>query len=262
MKTYDWLLLLFYLGDKISRPTLANLCAGFEEFEHRFDVRQTLLRWENQRLIRRHQTAKGVVYCLTDAARRLAEPWPDPEQHWSRRWDGVWRVFLFDLPSADRKLRTMLWRWLRQHRFGYLQHSVWIRPEPVKELVETLSWFRENPEEFALLESRRVTGVSDACLVQAAWDFDKVNDAYHRYIEELSSLSARLNRTRSPAEAVLCLRSERGSYADALAIDPLLPRRLLPPDYLGEQALAARRGFLKEVRTHLRPLLEAISTAV
>lgn len=254
MNAQDLLSLLLYLGDKISLPTLANLCAGYEEFEYRTGLLPAMRRWEEGGLIQRAGTARQVVYRLTNAGRRRLEPFGDPEEFWKRGWDGLWRAFLFDLPSSEHRLRMMLWRWLREHRFGYLQDSVWVRPDPVSELVETLEWFRENPENFVVLEARTIKGGSDAALVKGAWDFAKINAGYRRYLASVDSCQEAVAKPIRPAELAALVRRERTAYVQALAIDPLLPKRLLPPDYLGRKAYEAHRRFGHAVHRRVQRL--------
>ncbi len=248
MRGQDLLELLLYVGDKLSRPTLANLCADFERSAHKFDLRQAAIRWEKQGLMQKTRTARETVYQLTDRGRRLFERIDDPRKVWARNWDGRWRLFLFDLPSHDVRLRQMLWRWLRGHRFGYLQYSVWISPNAVEALVRTLEWFQENPEQFALLEARKITGVSDAALVQGAWDFAEINSRYERYLKEMRNWHQLTANAKTAAVLASVLREERTAYAHALMMDPLLPRSIWPPSYRGPQAEQQHRQFRQRLR--------------
>jgi phenylacetic acid degradation operon negative regulatory protein len=251
MKSEGWLSLLLYVGDKLSRPTLRNLCAGCDEFEYRTGLIRALRRWEDAGLVEQVERAGAVVYRLTAQGEKRADGLPDPAPEWNRRWDRLWRVFVFDLPSSEHRTRTKLWRWLREHRFGYLQDSVWIRPHPVSDLVSTLEWFRDNPESFAVFEARQVAGGSDASLVAGAWDIEKLNARYREYLETLNELSASLSQARLPGQVPLLLGKERLAYAMPLMMDPLLPKCLWPRGYLGETARKHREQFLERVRNRL-----------
>ena len=242
---------LLYAGDKLMRPTLHNLLGGDEELTRRAATERALLRAEKLGWVERTREAKQFVYRLTAEGRRWIEPFDDPREAWNSAWDGLWRVFAFDLPSSERRLRVVLWRWLREHRFGYLQDSVWIRPHPIGTLLETLEWVRENPESFLVLEARRVTGGSDAGLVHGAWDFRAINNAYQVHLDFLASQSPAALGKRSAAELSAIIAKERTLYAHALARDPLLPARLLPSEYLGREAHRARQQFAARVGSRL-----------
>jgi DNA-binding transcriptional regulator PaaX len=137
---YTDLLICFYWAmDSLTRPTLRNLTAGYEEFAHRRDIQGLLQALRRGGLIERTHPRGRAVYRLTDKGRRRAQP-PDPTAHWNRRWDGAWRVLTFDLPAHRKQDRVRLWRALRQRRFGLLQQSVWIWPHEMetalREIVE------------------------------------------------------------------------------------------------------------------------------
>jgi len=57
-----------------------------------------------------------------------------------KRWDGKWRVVLFDIPEKDRVFRDILRQHLKDLRFRKLQNSVFVSPypfeKPILELVE------------------------------------------------------------------------------------------------------------------------------
>jgi len=257
MNAYDWLEGVMFLLDKASRPTLQNLCAPYEEFQYHSGLGRALTRWESEGLIKREEKAREVVFRLTDDGRHQIEPFPNVAEYWDKPWDGVWRTFLFDLPSRDKRLRMTLWRWLRDHRFGYLQDSVWVRPHPITELVQTLTWLKDNPEMFVVFESRRSAGGDNAAIVQGAWDFKFINERYHQHLDAVEDCQAALAKAKSPAALAALLRRERGFYRDALHHDPLLPRILWPAGYLGPKALQSRLDLQAAARKQFRARLAA-----
>ncbi|MBI4088626.1 hypothetical protein HY415_00865 [Candidatus Kaiserbacteria bacterium] len=54
------------------------------------------------------------------------------------RWDGKWRVVMFDVPERRKKIRDILRMLLRSAGFIHFQHSAWIQPYPCDELVTLL----------------------------------------------------------------------------------------------------------------------------
>lgn len=54
------------------------------------------------------------------------------------KWDGKWRVVIFDVPNSKAKLRQELRRGMRLYGFLMLQKSVWIYPYPCDEFVAIL----------------------------------------------------------------------------------------------------------------------------
>ena len=54
------------------------------------------------------------------------------------RWDGRWRLVMFDVPEKRKKIRDTLRMLLRSAGFIHFQDSAWIQPYPCDELVTLL----------------------------------------------------------------------------------------------------------------------------
>ncbi len=54
------------------------------------------------------------------------------------RWDGYWRLVMFDIPERRKKVRDTLRMLLRGAGFIHFQHSAWVQPYPCDELVTLL----------------------------------------------------------------------------------------------------------------------------
>lgn len=79
-------------------------------------------------------TPNGTVARLTDKGRaELARTTPVSTSR-PRRWDGKWRVVIFDIKEAKRRTRDRLREILKVQGFKELQHSVWVYPYPCEEL--------------------------------------------------------------------------------------------------------------------------------
>ena len=50
----------------------------------------------------------------------------------SKDWDGVWRVFLFDIPVRKKAIRAILLSKLKELGFIMLQKSIWVHPFPCR----------------------------------------------------------------------------------------------------------------------------------
>jgi phenylacetic acid degradation operon negative regulatory protein len=254
MKPRDLLELVHYAGGLLCNPTFRNLTSGYESFAYRYKLDYHLDQWEKKGLIKRGQNARGVILQLTDAGRQRLDIPADPTESWNANWDGSWRIFLFDLPSAERRLRQELWRWLQRERFGYLQNSVWIRPQPILHLVNTLAWFRDNPETFLLLETKRVAGASDVALVSGAWDFTRINASHNQYRQIVEQCEMALAAATSLDAVTELLRKEGRAYREAMARDPLLPEALWPAHYEGRAAYRRRQQWQRAVSAKLETL--------
>ncbi len=58
-----------------------------------------------------------------------------------KKWDGKWRVLIFDIPERMRIKREALRGKLKELGFFPLQKSVWVHPFPVERIVKILKEF-------------------------------------------------------------------------------------------------------------------------
>lgn len=78
---------------------------------------------------------------VTDKARRRIEQadFRDLRAKAAERWDGIWRIVLYDIPEGQASGRQALAARLRSYGCYQLQKSAWITPFPCREDIVTLS---------------------------------------------------------------------------------------------------------------------------
>lgn len=103
-------------------------------------ITQALLRLERRGLIRITGEGKKREIHLTPQGRGLIDKLyagayviPRPV-----RWDGKWRLVMFDVPESRKRVRDTLRMLLRSAGFIHFQDSAWIQPYPCDELVTLL----------------------------------------------------------------------------------------------------------------------------
>lgn len=103
-------------------------------------IQQALTRLEHRGLIRITREGKKRDIHLTkqgegtvDALYAGAYVIPMPV-----RWDGKWRLVMFDVPEKRKKVRDTLRMLLRNAGFIHFQDSAWVQPYPCDELVTLL----------------------------------------------------------------------------------------------------------------------------
>jgi DNA-binding transcriptional regulator PaaX len=112
---------------------------------------------------------------------------------------------------------------------------------------------RVNVESLILLEARPCAGESDAEIVAGAWDFERINRRYARHLTVLEERpDAALRNDAAPKALLRWAAVERQAWLAAVTNDPLLPSRILPSGYLGQQAWRRRVEVLRDAGRLLR----------
>jgi DNA-binding transcriptional regulator PaaX len=160
---------------------------------------------------------------------------------------------LFDVPTTQNSRRSRLRRYLRARGFGCLQNSVWITPDALDEERQIVRGSKVDVESLILLDGRPCSGESDSEIVGGAWDFESINSRYERHLKVLDDRPTRAVRKEGIAQALLnWAEAEREAWLEAVGNDPLLPKSLLPPDYLGRRAWQRRIKVLRDAGRQLQ----------
>jgi len=239
-KSNDWLGLFLWGLDILMNPNSQTLLDSFESWNYRNRLRLDLLQLRRSGMVECRGARARSQWRLTEQGRHAAIGGIDPVSRWSRRWDGRWRLLLFDLPARQQRLRLILWRWLRRQHFGYLQQSVWITPDTINENSIPLRQLKLTPESLTVIDGAPTPPDTNEGIVQSAWDFALINRNYRTAIG-LATAGRRFVRGGKPVEMRRWLADERTTWMEAITCDPLLPEVLLPRDYLGQRAVRERQ---------------------
>jgi phenylacetic acid degradation operon negative regulatory protein len=247
-KTEELLNLILWSGEFLVNPSWRSLFESYEGWAYRNGLLIQLGRLEQRNWVTRNSKERNDrLYHLSAHGRLHALGGRDPEARWRRTWDGCWRLVIFDIPSGQNAEREWLRRYLRGRDFGCLQNSVWIAPDPMEEERRTLSRGSINVESLVFLEARAGAGESNEEIVGGAWDFDRINQGYSRYLKILARRPDGVIKTESAAKKLFrWMSEEREAWLAAIRMDPLLPARLLPGGYLGQKAWRQRIRVMRE----------------
>jgi len=253
-RTQELLHFLLWSAQRLMRPTFRNLTDSYESWAYRNRLLLQLGRLEKGGLIERERRIRGDrVYRLTEQGRLSALGGRDPQSQWAREWDGQWRMVLFDIPMERNAHRERLRRYLRARGFGCLQGSVWITPDPVGSEREILAGGQVDVGSLLLLEARPAAGESDDEIVAGAWRFDEIHRRYTQLLEVLERCPSGKILKADEAEAMReWAAEERAAWLAAVQLDPLLPERLLPRNYLGRRAWQRRQEVLAQAGEQVR----------
>ncbi len=125
-------------------PNMLKYLGNPEKFlndrNSKYRMKNTLWLLAKKRLIRFEKNSRGTFARLTDKGERalgvmIARA---PDKRRSKKWDGRWRLVIYDIPEYSRVLRKKLQRTLRAFGFERLQDSIWIYPFDCEALIALL----------------------------------------------------------------------------------------------------------------------------
>lgn len=180
-----------------------------------------------------------------------------------QKWDGKWRIVLFDISELNRKKRDMLRIKLKELGFGMFQESVYISPHNfTKDLVEFLlaSQLSGFVYVFEIFHTQMAIGNAKE-LAQKVWNLDSLNECYLELIRKISHLifshgrEVKLNNTntgemkegKTEKEKIReeeIKREIKGEYLRLIFIDPFLPKELLSSNW----AFAELTDLIRKLR--------------
>lgn len=121
-----------------------------------------------------------------------------------KKWDGKWRIVLFDIAELNRRKRDMLRGKLKELGFGMFQESVYISPHDfTKDMVEFLlaSQLAGFVYVFEIFHTQMAIGNAKE-LARKVWNLGSLNECYQNLIGKISHLisphdrEVKLNNTK------------------------------------------------------------------
>lgn len=100
---------------------------------------RALKRLKQSRLILLEEKPDGTILAeLTEQGKRKVREFQfaDLKINKPKKWDGVWRVVIFDIPKKKAKQRELFRGKLKEAGFYQLQESVWAFPYPCQAEIE------------------------------------------------------------------------------------------------------------------------------
>lgn len=171
---------------------------------------------------------------------RLKEIIPvyDEERIWDRR------IYLvaYDIPEERKNDREMLREFLKRLGAGMFQESVWLILYNPREILRKYV-FEHNLEGWVIVsdvgEDGSVGEEDLSELVARVYKLDELNDRYRKFLDRYLDSEKRHRRR----EAVIF------DYLSILRDDPQIPFRLLPKDWVGEDAYKLYQKILRSLKS-------------
>jgi DNA-binding transcriptional regulator PaaX len=133
-------------------------------------------------MVRRMLKAEEINYQnqglkITEIGKQLIDSFIPIKKYADQKWDGWWRLIIFDIPESKRHKRDQLRQLLKLYGYGQWQKLVYLTPHPVTKAVS--EWLEEvdlYPQAMCF-ESKQVGKLSQRALAEIVFDHSKrIND--------------------------------------------------------------------------------------
>jgi phenylacetic acid degradation operon negative regulatory protein len=198
-------------------------------------IRQALMRAAADGWLVSERDGRRTRWRLTDAARQLLTDGAERIYTFTgpaQQWDGRWLLVSARVPDTDRRTRHALRTRLAWAGFGSLAPGLWISTRPDREdearriIAEAGS---AGPAHVFIATRSGPAGSGDVReMVSQAWDLAGIEQAYRNFVAQFSA--------RRPASALAAQVQLVHAWRRFPAIDPALPRQLLPARWTGVAA--------------------------
>ena len=195
-------------------------------------TRQALMRTSNAGWLSAEKAGRRTRWLLTPAATRLLTEGARRIYSFgpAREWDGQWVLVQVRVPETDRRARHVVRTRLAWAGFGSLGPGLWISPHVVREQEAARVLGEAGVAGDGHVFVARRTGLSDTReMVAAAWDLPEIEAEYERFVAEFRAPAV-------PGDVLLRQLELVHAWRRFPALDPALPRELLPPRWTGTRA--------------------------
>lgn len=139
-----------------------------------------------------------------------------------KKWDGWWRIVIFDINEKNKKTRDLLRDKLKTLGFGMWQRSVYITPFNVAEDMRQFFITHGLKDQACVLVAKDLFAGNIKELVAKIWDLETLNKQYSDLMDSWEwekSPAAKLSFNQLKKKA----RKNYSKYLEIISQDPFLP---------------------------------------
>lgn len=200
-------------------------------------------RLEKRGMVTKIRRENRIFLKLTEKGRTQIKKHREAGKIRSRRWDGKWRLIIFDIPEEKNRLRYLLRKYLKTLGYAKVQRSIWISPFDLQKAIDGFCKKMKIADYIFQLTVEKFREMEDKALALSFWPLKKLDAEYKKLLKEYSSRLQNLDgenndpfTNASPSQRLL--QSLIWDYQTILASDPQLPSQLLPEDWGGDRVRA------------------------
>jgi len=176
---------------------------------------------------------KGQVhYRITGAGKRKLSALYPVLKTGRKKWDGFWRVVMFEIPERKRNDRDALRNYLDKAGYGRLQSSVYLSAYDYDKSLIDFIQVRGLMGQVLMLEAKQKHLGNPRDVAEKVWQLSKVRQGYENLIDKLGTRFG--IKSKSKRRDFI-----KRAYQDCLEVvsqDPFLPDELLTKEWPQEKA--------------------------
>jgi phenylacetic acid degradation operon negative regulatory protein len=210
-------------------------------------VRTSVGRLAQEDWLSSNREGRQSEYFLTEHGRsRFAEATRRIYAEAPQSWDGHWTLLL---PSSDSRSGKMIREELSWLGFGQIRPGVFAHPSRTVEDARAQLEELRLPADTILMRAASEGPAADKALIETGWDLAELARGYKRFVSAFLPVQELLNAgTALTPESAFVIRTLLiHEYRKIHLRDPLLPRSLLPADWIGTQAYELCRSLYRAV---------------
>lgn len=179
--------------------------------------------------------------------------WSDLErlkvEKYKSKWDGLWRLVIYDIPEKQRYKRDALRRYLKELGFGKIQESCWVSPYDFSSQIHNFCATQKSLSHICIYEGNLFAGKDIDNLVEEVWRLKQLNEEYKKFIDVCKEGLEKIETEElNPKECYNVYFQLYSTFAETIRKDPFLPR-VFVKDWLRESAERLFKKF-SQVASH------------
>ena len=161
-------------------PNYVQLIRFFEiDKKRKKNIQRAIYRLKKQKLVEIYEENGKEVVKITEKGKQkvLKCNFKELKIKKPRRWDRLWRIVIFDIPSKEKRARDALRMKLKQLGFFQLQKSVFVYPFDCKDEIEFITEFFNVKKFVNYIEAKSIEGENKLKRYFKLSFLDKIKDA-------------------------------------------------------------------------------------
>jgi len=195
------------------------------------------------------------TYTITDNGQLLLDSTNKKPLKYDQDWNNAWYLVMLEIPESSRRIRDLFRADLLRLGFGMLYNSVYITPWNYTNEVMQLINSYQIANSVTILKGDFLTNAITPEKAWQIWRLDAVNELYLRKREwfqrEFLPAYEALTKDSSPLDIFVLFLHLGEHLSEIFLVDPMLPKTILPPNWLGFAVCAEFSQALREITSRI-----------